>query len=135
MQLLPLPAPSSTAAFKFGVLLLIALMAANCATAAPAALGTPLDQALTAVDPSLVSETRATLIAAAKVPPAVHANTCRCTSRPLHTKCRALRSVAPQASVIRSVADAVAEISVVLRNTDVSAAGSTNSFGDDQLQV
>lgn len=40
-----------------------------------------------------------------------------------------------QASVLQSVADAVAEISVVLRNTDVSAAGSTNSFGDDQLQV
>lgn len=40
-----------------------------------------------------------------------------------------------QANVIKSVADAVAEISVVLRNTDVSAAGSTNSFGDDQLQV
>jgi hypothetical protein len=40
-----------------------------------------------------------------------------------------------QAGVLQSVADAVAEISVVLRNTDVSAAGSTNSFGDDQLQV
>jgi hypothetical protein len=40
-----------------------------------------------------------------------------------------------QSSVIQGVADAVAEISVVLRNTDVSAAGSTNSFGDDQLQV
>jgi sedoheptulose-bisphosphatase len=33
------------------------------------------------------------------------------------------------------VADAVAEISDVLRDTDVSAAGSTNSFGDDQLQA
>lgn len=56
MQFLPLRAPSSTAAFKFGLILVIALMAANCATAAPVALGTPLEQALTAVDPSLVSK-------------------------------------------------------------------------------
>lgn len=43
----------------------------------------------------------------------------------------------PQASVILCIAEAVADISVALRTTDFDQehAGSTNSFGDDQLQV
>lgn len=42
-----------------------------------------------------------------------------------------------QAGVIHSIASAVADISVSLRNKDFDQehAGSTNSFGDDQLQV
>eukprot|EP00775_Hariotina_reticulata_P012568 gene12568-12700_t len=39
------------------------------------------------------------------------------------------------ASVIRSIADSVADISSALRTMEFDEAGSTNSFGDDQLQA
>lgn len=83
---------AATAVIRLPSLCVLLLAAMAVATAAPVSLGTPLEHALSSLDPSL-------------------------------------------ASVIQSVADAVAEISVVLRDTDVSAAGSTNSFGDDQLQA